>query len=174
MTSSRAIGAALAVVLLASPAVRAQEPPKPGPEHEVLKKMEGDWDITMKVEGMEIKGTVTTRMEHGGLWLTSKLESSFGGQKFTGQGLDGYDPIKKKYVGVWVDNMSASPLVLEGTYDKATKTMTMEGTGPGHDGKPIKYKTVSTMPDDNTINFKMYMGGEEKQEAFSIVYKRKK
>ena len=31
--------------------------------------------------------------------------------------------------------------------------MTMNGTGPGMDGKPTKYKSVSVMPDDDTINF---------------------
>lgn len=174
MKTVRAIGAAVAVLLLAAPALQAQEPPKPGPEHEPLLKMVGEWDVTMKVEGMEIKGTVSCKMDLGGLWLVSKLESSFGGMKMTGMGLDSYDPVKKKYVGIWVDSMSTSPLVMEGTYDKATKTMTMEGTGPGHDGKPTKYKTVSTMLDNDTIHFKMYMGSDGKQEAFSIVYKRKK
>ena len=40
-------------------------------------------------------------------------------------------------------------------------------------GKPTKHKTVSEMPDDNTINFAMYMG-DAKEPMFTIVYKRKK
>ena len=44
-------------------------------------------------------------------------------------------------------------MVMEGTYDKEKKTMTMAGEGPGMDGKPTKYKSVSEMPDDDTINF---------------------
>jgi hypothetical protein len=164
---------AVAVALFAAPAVRAQEFPKPGPEHEILKKMEGNWDITMKFGGMEVKGTVTQKMELGGLWLVSSVEGEFGGTKFQGKGLDSYDPAKKKYVSVFVDNMSTSPLLMEGTYDKAKKTLTMEGTGPGMDGKPTKYKAVSTMPDDDTINFTMHIG-DGKDQAFTIVYKRKK
>jgi hypothetical protein len=164
--------AALAAVV-AAPAARAQEPAKPGPEHEVLKKLEGTWDTTMKMMGMESKGTVTYKMELGGLWLTSNFESDFGGQKFSGKGLDTYDAAKKKYIGIWADSWSTSPMVMEGTYDKEKKTLTMSGEGPGMDGKPTKYKSVSVMPDDDTINFSMYVG-DGKDPAFTITYKRKK
>jgi hypothetical protein len=159
--------------LLAAPAARAQDIPKPGPEHEVLKKMEGNWDLTMKFAGMESKGRVVYKMELGGLWLTSALEGDIGGMKFSGKGLDTYDPASKKYVAVWIDSMSTRPMTMEGTYDKATKTLTMIGDGPGPDGKPTKHKTVSVMPDDDTINFSMYMG-DGKEPMFTIVYKRKK
>ncbi|MDB5312559.1 MAG: hypothetical protein JWO38_6761 [Gemmataceae bacterium] len=163
---------ALATVLVAPPA-QAQEPPKPGPEHEVLKKLEGSWDLTMMVGGMESKGTVTYKMELGGRWLVGSLESELFGSKFSGKSLDTYDSGKKKYVGVWVDSMSTSPMTLEGSYDKAKKTMTMAGDGPGMDGKPTKYKSVSEMPDDDTIHFSMYIG-DGKDPAFTITYKRKK
>ena len=57
--------------------------------------------------------------------------------------------------------------------DKEKKTLTMTGEGPGMDGKPMKFKAVSVMPDDDTINFSMYMG-DAPQAAFTIAYKRKK
>jgi Protein of unknown function (DUF1579) len=162
-----------ALAVLVSPAVQAQEPPKPGPEHEVLKKLEGNWDLTMKFGGMETKGTVTYKMELGGLWLVGNLESDLFGTKFYGKGLDTYDATKKKYVSIWVDSMGTTPMIMEGTYDKAKKSMTMTGEGPGMDGKPAKWKSVSEMVDDNTINFSMYVG-DGKDPMFTIVYKRKK
>jgi hypothetical protein len=164
---------AVAAAVLVAPAATAQEFPKPGPEHEVLKKLEGNWDLVMKFGGMETKGTVTYKMELGGLWLTGNLESEIFGTKFQGKSLDGYDATKKKYVGVWVDSMSNSPMFMEGTFDKEKKTLTMTGDGPGMDGKPTKFKAVSIMPDDDTINFSMYMG-DGKEPAFTITYKRKK
>jgi hypothetical protein len=164
--------AALAAALVASTAF-AQEPPRPGPEHEVLKRLEGTWDASMKLEGMESKGVMTYKMEVGGLWLVSTFEGDFGGMKFSGKGLDTYDPGKKKYVGVWVDNMSTSPMILEGAYDKEKKTMTMEGEGPGPDGKPMKYKSVTEIPGDDTMTFRMYMGGGA-EPAFTITYKKRK
>jgi Protein of unknown function (DUF1579) len=172
MNSMRYICAIVLAALIA-PAASAQQPPKPGPEHEVLKKHVGTWDATMKMEGMESKGVATYKMDLGELWLVSTFEGDFGGMKFSGRGLDTYDPAKKKYVGLWVDSMSTSPMLMEGTYDKEKKTMTMTGEGPGMDGKPTKFKAVSVMPDDDTINFNMYMG-DAPQPAFTILYKRKK
>lgn len=166
----------LVLALFASAGSRADAqdfPPKPGPEHDVLKKWVGTWDCTVTAMGNESKGTAVYKMELGGLWLTSTFEGDFGGMKFGGRGLDSYDAAKKKYVGIWVDSFSTSPLTMEGTYDKDKKTMTMSGEGPGEGGKNMKYKLVSVWKDENTVSFSMYMG-DEKEPGFSIVYKRKK
>lgn len=160
-------------MFLAIPNVHAQEPAKPGLEHEMLKKHEGTWDTTMTMGGVESKGVATYKMELGGLWLVSTFEGEVSGAKFTGKGLDSYDASKKKYVGVWVDSMSASPMNLEGTFDKEKKTLTMAGEGPGMDGKAQKRKSTTEWKDDNTVNFSMYMG-DGKDPAFTIVYKRRK
>jgi Protein of unknown function (DUF1579) len=150
-----------------------QEPPKPGPEHELLKKQEGTWSTTMKAGGQEFKGSVTYKMELGGLWLVGSLESDLAGQRFFGKSLDTYDAGKKKYVGVWADSMGTTPLLMEGTYDKDKKTLTMIGEGPGMDGKLTKWRSVSTMPDNDTINMSMFVG-DAKEPMFTVTYKRKK
>lgn len=173
MTMLRSMFVAAAVALMALPTVRAQEPPKPGPEHEMLKKFEGKWDTTMKMAGTESKGVCTYKMDLGGLWLTSTFEGEVFGSKFTGKGYDSYDANKKKYVGVWIDSMSTSPLNMEGTYDKETKKLTMAGEGTGEGGKKVKHKTVTEWKDEDTVNFAMYMD-DEKEPMFTIVYKRKK
>ena len=161
------------VAAIASPAARAQEGPKPGPEHEYLKKHVGTWDTTMKFAGMESRGVATYKMDLGGLWLVSALESEFAGQKFSGRGMDSYDAAKKKYVGVWVDSMGTSPLLMEGTFDKEKKALTMVGESAGPDGKPMKFKAVSQWKDDDTVHFAMYMA-DATDPAFTIVYKRRK
>jgi hypothetical protein len=139
----------------------------------VLQKLEGSWDTILKAGGKENKGTVTYKMDLGGRWLVGALESDLSGQKYSGKSLDSYDPAKKKYIGYWFDSMSATPLVLEGTYDKEKKTMAMVGEGPGPDGKLAKWKSVSTMPDDDTIHMSMYVGNA-KEPMFTVTYKRKK
>ena len=167
----RMFAAVLAMTIGAS--VFAQEPTKPGAEHEWLKKMEGTWTATMKMAGAESKGVATYKMELGGLWLSSSMESELFGQKFSGRGFDGYDVQKKKYIGIWVDSMGTAPVLTEGTYDKDKKTLMMAGTGPGMDGAATKYKSTSEYPDADTINFTMYIG-DTKEPSFTIVYKRKK
>lgn len=173
MMTVRCFSAVAMIAALVAPAAYGQDGPKPGPEHAALKKLEGNWDLVMKFGGSETKGTVVYKMELGGLWLTGSLECELFGTKFQGKSLDTYDASKKKYIGVWADSMSTQPMLLEGTYDKDKKTLTMSGDGPGMDGKPTKYKSVSEYPDDDTINFTMYIG-DGKDPAFTIVYKRKK
>jgi uncharacterized protein DUF1579 len=164
---------AVAVVAVLTASAFGQEVPKPGPEHEMLKKREGTWVSSMKVGDMESKGTLTSKMELGGLWLVGSLESELFGQKFAGKSLDTYDPLKKKYVSLWVDSMSTSPITMEGSYDKEKKELTLTGEGPGMDGKTTKYKSITKMPDDDTIVMTMYMG-DGKDPGFIVTYKRKK
>ncbi len=152
----------------------AQQPPTPGPEFEPLKELVGTWEATMA--GGAGKGTMTYKMDLGGLWLLGDFQGDFGGMKFSGKGADSYDAAKKKYVGIWIDSMQTSPMVMEGTYDKAKKIMTMTGTGPDQTGNPTKWKSVGHLKDKDNMDFKMYTVGADGKdmEAFSIVYKRKK
>lgn len=173
MNAIRCLCGVAMAALLVSPAVRAQEAPKPGPEHVLLKKMEGTWDATMKIMGGESKGTMVYKMDLGGLWLTSTFDGEFGGLKFSGRGFDTFDAAKKKYVGVWVDSMSTAPMTMEGAFDKEKNELTMNGQGPGMDGKTTKYKTVTHFKDNDNVVFDMYMG-DDKEPSFTITYKRKK
>jgi hypothetical protein len=167
--------AAFVVLAPASASSKAQTP-TPGPEMDILKSMEGTWDATVKMMGAESKGKMTYKMGLGGLWLTSNFEGEVAGAKFEGQGLDSYDPAKKKYVGVWADSMSTSPLVSEGTYDAAEKKMTMDGSMPGPDGKMVKAKMVTEFKDADNMTFSLLAAGPDGKDAamMTIVYKRKK
>jgi Protein of unknown function (DUF1579) len=168
----RTIAVVTLAAVLAGSAV-AQEFPKPGPEHALLKKREGTWETTMKAGDKEHKGVVKYKMELGGLWLVGSLESDLDKQKFHGRSMDTYDAKKKKYVSVWFDSMSTTPLTMEGTYDKEEKTLTLVGDGVDREGKPAKWKSVSKMPDDDTVQMSMYVG-EGKDPMFTVTYKRKK
>jgi hypothetical protein len=163
-------------LVLASLPLAAQPPapPKPGPEHELLKKFEGNWDATVSFMGKESKGSATYKIDLGGFWLFEDFKGTFEGQKFEGRGTLGYDPLKKKYVATWVDSMMPSLLVMEGALDKDGKTFTETGEGPGPDGKLTKMKNVYEFKDKDTIVFTMYMGQDGKdQQSFKITYKRK-
>jgi hypothetical protein len=173
MTIARWLLVSLIACLLAAPAFAQPPMPKPGPEHEILKKLEGTWEATVQMGGQESKGTMTYKIGPGGMWMIGDFQGEFGGGKFEGHGLDGFDSNKKKYVSAWIDSMSQSPMLMDGSYDAEKKTMTMTGEGPGPDGKPVKYKSVTEYKDDDNLVFKMYQEGSD-QPMMTINYKRKK
>jgi len=157
--------------LLFAGAMVAQQPPevKPGPEHAMLKELVGTWTGKMKMMGSESDCRCVYRSACQGLWLSSTFTTKMGDQQFEGRGLDGYDPASKKFKTVWVDSMSTKPMFMEGTYDAATKTITLSGMGMGPDGKEVMHKMTSTMVDKDTMTSKMTMGDAE---LFTIEYKR--
>jgi hypothetical protein len=64
-------------------------------------------------------------------------------------------------------------MVFTGTFDKSGKVLTATAEGPGPDGKPAKWKSVTTLKDDDTMEFTMSVG-DSKEPMMTISYKRKK
>ena len=180
-----------AAVLGASASGMAQEGdglpiPKPTAEHKILAADEGTWDATIKsfLAGPDAEPTVSKGVEvntvmPGGLWVLSTFRGDFGGVAFEGHGQFGYDPLKKKYVGSWIDSMSPSLSVLEGSYDAQTRTMTLVGDGvdPGTKAKYTQ-KMVTTSKDDDTRVFTLYMkfdaAGDDEIKFMEITYRKRK
>ncbi len=153
----------------------AQEMPKPGPEHAILKKFEGSWNATVSFAGGESKGTANYKMDLGGFYLRFHFKGDFGSAPFEGRGITGYDPAKKKYVGSWADSMSPHLRVTEGSFSKDGSTYTETSGWLGMDGKNHKIKTVHEFKDKDTIKFAIYQVDDGKdQEMMKITYKRKK
>jgi hypothetical protein len=155
----------------------AQEPQKPGPEHAHLKVMAGSWDVIMEMGGQKSKGTAVYKSICNGMWLTSDFECALGGIPYKGHGMDGYDQMKKKYIGYWFDSMSSAPMAFEGDFDADHKVLTMTGTSLGPDGKPQKFRTTTEVKGPDLMTFKMYMiaiaDGKE-ELSFTIEYTRRK
>lgn len=189
---NRTFAPVLAVVLasFASAPLRAQEGatdmamPAPGPEHEILKQRAGTWTFVNKMymapgqPPSESTGTETVTMGCGGFWQFSRIESTMMGMPFDGRGSLGYDQIKKKYVGTWVDNFGSWLTLMEGDYDAKTKTLTMLSDMLDMSGKVQKTKMVTEHKDADHITFKMIMigageGGKD-HLTMEIAYTRKK
>jgi hypothetical protein len=158
------------VVLFASLSslARAQAPelPKPTPEHEALSKEVGVWDgeasVWMSPDAPPEKSQgVETNKMLGKFWLVSEYEGEMMGAKFTGRMNLGYDPVKKKYVGVWVDSISPHLQTVEGDYDDATRTLTMTMTGTDFmTGQPSTAKVLTRYVDADHKVFEMHAPGE--------------
>jgi hypothetical protein len=166
---------ACAALALSAMSAKAQFAPKPGPEHEKLKKFAGDWDATVSVGGAESKGFSKNTLGLGGYWLITEFKTTLGDMPFEGKGTTGYDFTKKKYVSSWVDSMTPSLMIGEGEFSKDGKTYTELGEANGPDGKPMKMKSVYEWPNDDTMIFTMNTtAGDKDQEMLKITYHRKK
>jgi hypothetical protein len=167
-------------LLLVAVAQDAAQMPKPGKEHELLKQLEGKWDVTGKIlvdpaNPTEIKGTESSKMDLGGFWLRSHFKGEMLGLKFEGRSDTGYSPLKKKYVGSWIDSFMPHLFVMEGAADEAGKVFTF--TGEGFDpatGKPAKEKWVIEIKDADTHTMTFYAAGEDGKERKTgeLTYKK--
>jgi hypothetical protein len=169
----------LALVGAAQPG--AQEMPKPGPEHAVLKQDAGTWDATVEAwmapnTPPSISKGVSESRVLGGFWLIDDFKAEFMGLPFEGHGTTGYDAAKKRYVGTWVDSMSPGLNTSESTWDPEAKTMSGYNEGPGPDGKPARSRGVTHWPDADTKVFSMYQPTPDGKEflMMRITYKRRK
>ncbi len=171
--------ASLTSLVTSEPPVQQQ--PTALPEHQVLAEDVGTWDaeMTLWIPGLPdpvtSKGVEVNELLDGGMWVLSKFESELFGQKFVGRGQFGYDPISKKYVGTWIDTMSPHLSTMQGTYDAATKTLTMEVRSIGPDGKPMISKSVAKTisADKRTYETFEKREGDEWVKTMSVVYTRR-
>jgi hypothetical protein len=160
--------------------------PKPTAEHKIVTADEGTWDATVKsfmgppgAQPSVSKGVEVNTVLPGGLWLLSRFQGEFGGMAFEGRGQFGYDPVAKKYVGTWIDSMSPTLSVLEGSYDPATRTMTYVGNGVDATTRSkFAQKMVTTTSGDGTRVFTLYLtsnetGGKE-AKMMEITYTKRK
>ena len=172
------------IVLLVAPAALAQQLAAPTKQHEELASEVGVWDADMSLwesadaEPFKSKGVETNKML-GKLWLISDFESDFGGLKFAGHGQSGWDPLKKKYVGTWIDTMSPFVQTMEGDYDEDSHTLTMISTGiDPQTGKEAKSKMITryTSDDEKTFELHMPVEGEDGKwwKMMEIKYTRRK
>ena len=164
----------LCFVLSLASTLFAQESIKPGKEHAFLAETQGEWTVKIASPGGDMAGQCVYKMAHNGVWLTSQLEMKMPDGPFTGTGLDTFDPIKKKFVSIWVDSMSATPVILEGDQSQDGKKITMTGKGPSPDGTTTNYKTETEFVNKDTHIFKMWMGTTTGEPMMVATYKRKK
>jgi hypothetical protein len=141
----------------------------PGPEHQRLQPLMGSFACEttsfMNPQGPEkSKASQDVTWILGGRFLMSKYSGTAAGMPFEGVGMDGYDKMKKMYVGNWYDTMGTGILSYEGSMDAAGKVLTMKGTYDDPmtgDKNPVKM--VTTIVDPNKHSFEMFttMNGQE-------------
>jgi hypothetical protein len=153
----------------------------PGPMHELMKPMAGNWKTTAKTwtkpgEPAVSEGTCESTWILGNRYLQSTYKGDMGGMPFEGWGLMGYDNQKKEFVSMWADNMSTGIAMSDGKADPSGKVFTMKTTMMDPEtGKPTPYKMVTKVTDENQYMMSMMnMKGGKEQTEMEITYTRVK
>jgi Protein of unknown function (DUF1579) len=173
----------IAVVGIAA-SVPQEGMPKPGKEHDTIKKQfEGEWTFAAKFymdpsqPPQEMKGSDSAKMGYGGWWITSEVRGEMFGQPFLGRWTMTYDTNKKKYVGNWIDSMMPLQIVFEGDLDAAGKVYAFiaDSVDPAT-MKPVKERWTITIESDDAHVMKFYAPGPDGKERNTgeIRYERKK
>ena len=160
--------------------------------HKLLSSGDGTWDYTVKMwmdgdaskKPQESKGTAVRKSIMEGRFVemdvTGKMQMPGPDGKpkemtFKGHGMEGYDNVKKKFVGTWMDNMGTAIMMSEGTYDPATKSFTYTSEMEPLPGMKTQVREVLKLTDNTHMNFEWYenQGGQEKK-TMEINYTKKK
>jgi Protein of unknown function (DUF1579) len=155
----------------------------PGPQHQMLQKMSGEWSATVKSQMdpsqpmQEEHSTSTVTILMDGRYCQEVASGQMMGQPFSGMGVTGYDNAIGKYVSTWIDNMGTGIMTSQGTADASGKVITWVGTmSDPMTGKVSKSRMVTTIADDNHHTFEMYgvpPGGKKEMKMMTIEYTRK-
>jgi len=158
--------------------------------HKLLADTNGNWNYTIKfwmnpdpnAPPQQSKGTATRKSIMGGRYVTMDVSSKMqmpgadGKPKdfqFKGMGIEGYDNVKKKFFGSWIDNMGTGIALSEGTYDPATKTFTFTSEMEPMPGMKTPVREVLKVTDKDHMMLEWYEthGGQEKK-TMEIAYTR--
>jgi hypothetical protein len=160
--------------------------------HKLLTDSVGNWSYTVKMwmngdpsSKPDIsKGTATRKAIMDGRFVvmdvTGKMDmpgpdGKVQSMTFKGHGLEGYDNVKKKFVGTWMDNMGTGIMMSQGDYDPSTKTFTYNSEVEMMPGMKTPVREVLKINDKDHMTFEWYenRGGQD-VKTMEINYTRSK
>jgi hypothetical protein len=140
-----------------------QEYMTPSKVHQMMATWDGTWktETTTWMEPgkppMKSSGQAVNKMILNGLYQETIFTGDMMGMPFEGHGTMGYDNAKKVFVSTWVDNMGSGIMYMKGTWNAATKSITLKGKGyDPTSGKDCEMKEVFKVIDDNNQVMEMY------------------
>jgi len=150
-------------------------------ELDVLKLEEGVWDAAIEfppespdAAPTTARGVQTNTFVTGNGWIKNDFSVD---AKYGGHGTWGYDAVKEKYVGIWVDTNQDYIRVDEGTFDETTQTMTWWSELRQPKPYPaVKYRMTETFRGDTRELTMTAVGAESGKERplGKIVFTRRR
>ena len=156
-----------------------------GEQHEMLDRLTGDFDVTIKIwmagegAGMPTVSRATSTVEWalGDKHLRETFRGTVMGQPYEGQGMTSYDNYAGQYVSYWADSMSTAPSVMRGHASADGGAIILFGRmdGPMMGVRDKTIKGVTRMVDEDTHVFEMHdlHIGEGGAKVMELTYRRR-
>lgn len=152
----------------------------PNENHKWLSMFDGRWKGEMKIWMSPSQPPTTSELNTvnemimNNLFQKSTHIGNMMGMEFRGEGLVGFDNLKKVFTSTWIDNMSSSISYMTGTLSEDKKILTMTGTmADAMSGKDLEMKQVLTIINENKHLFEMFMTVEGREvKTMEILYSR--
>lgn len=166
----QSLGMLAAAVFVVTPAL-AQEMPKPSPEMARLDFFEGSWSCqgTIEKSPMSPAGKISSeaqiRDDLGGFWQIGTIRAKMttpgtNMPTFEGRFHTTYDPSRKQFVMLWVDDMGAWAQTTSRGWQKDTMVFEGESHMPGQKPSPTR-DTFGRTPDGAMTHvWEMQMDGK--------------
>jgi len=154
---------------------------KPGPGHQALNALVGDWKAEVKCwmdpsGSPEVsQGTAKASWKFNGRFLEEEFHGQMMGRPFTGRTLLGFDNTKQTFNSVWVSDTQTSMFTSEGKGDSGNKVITLEGKAscPATGRKDIPMKTVLRVISPDKHVLEMFDGSQgQNAKTMEITYTR--
>lgn len=112
---------------------RAQALSRTTVEHERLRKLAGEWQVTLRTHGSDGKvqegsGKVLGQSMLGGRYVVLNLKAKMQGQDVEAVQIVGFDTLRSAYTSSWRDNATTWPVECHGGLGKDADVLTMTGT----------------------------------------------
>jgi len=153
---------------------------KPGPNHELLTSMAGQWKTETRAwtgpgEPTVTRGSATLTPILGGRFVQERFEGTFMDKPFEGFGLTGFDNASQQFISTWCDTLGTTIYLSRGTYDEAARTMrmSMEMDNP-MTGERETVRVENHFVSDDRHVFSMFENREGREvKTMEITYTRK-
>jgi hypothetical protein len=160
-----------------------QEYMTPGDMHKMMASWDGTWvgNVSMWMPGApEQKSTsiAENKMIMNGLYQEATHTGNMMGAPFNGKSMLAYDNFKKQFISTWIDNMGSGVMVMNGTWDSTSKTISFTGKSMDPSTRmDCNMRETFQVVDDSTHVMQMFgpdpKTGKE-MKMMEITYKRKK
>jgi len=150
----------------------------PGAGHERLEPMVGTFHarttFTMGrgAEPSVSEGTSENRWVLGGRYLEQSYRGMSMGMPFEGIGYTGYDNVRKRYVGIWMDTFGTGLMDSVGVGKPSERSIEFEASAHEPSGKRIVFLCKITIQDRDHHSYEMWTKGPNRYRSMLVEYTR--